>query len=287
MAEVMSGPAPYRKTPDDTLLCPECLLSNDTTARYCDQCSRQLTEQGADYEPRPGDIVRCSHCPAANQPDATYCDQCGGRLSHAAYVAAQAAATSSAGRQPMTSAAERAVELLARAHGVPAGDLKRAVADVLRMPPVSSSAGKPATSSRGKQVMTPQERTAHLDAMALRGQRQRALELAPLTGDTLRDAAAAADRAAEIESLWEALDDEARRQQSELGSWPDPAAVAACRQAEADADAAWQARQAAVAQRDVLAARLDGRTPGQDEAESERFYRMLDARRAQRDRRPW
>lgn len=143
--------------------------------------------------------------------------------------------------------------------------------------------------------MTPDERQQYLDGLALRDERRRALSLPPVTGDTLHDAAAAQDRAAEIEALWEALDDEARRQRSELGNWPDPAAVAACRQAEADAEQAWQARQAAVAQRDRLQAELTGRTPADDEAEARRFAAIYRARRHEMwgrkpdftDRRPW
>jgi hypothetical protein len=219
-------PKPYRKTAADVLQCPVCLCFNDEGAQFCDQCSKQLQENGAPYEPIKGDVVSCTRCTAGNQLDAVFCDMCGVRLAHAApaaAVAAQQAATSSSGRRP-------------------------------------EGAG-----------MTPQERRAYLDARALREERARALQLPPRTGDEIRDLGAVIDHCTRVETLWQELDDAARYARAELGSWPDPVAVAACRQAEADAEMAWQARQAAVAVRSRMQDAFTGRTPEMDEADQDRM----------------
>jgi len=140
---------------------------------------------------------------------------------------------------------------------------------------------------------TSEERHAFLDGIALSAERQRALALAPLAGDTLHDAAAAHDRAAAIECLWEHLDAEWRQRRGELGSWPDPARVAersprgspdpaqvaACQRAESDANAAWSARCAAVEQRDRLERQLSGRTYEDDDREAARFNAIYDRMR--------
>lgn len=257
-AAVTAGPAPYRKG-DDTVQCPQCLLYNSPDAHYCDQCAAFLSAVPRPKLDNPREFLHCTGCAASNMPDALYCDQCGRKFPPAAYEAALAA--------------------------------KQAVGDANLAAAATSSSGRRPEGAG----MTPAERRAYLDARALQQERQLALALAPVSGDPLCDAAAAYDRAGEIQALWEALDDEARRQRAELGSWPDPAAVAACRQAEADAEAAWQARQAAVAQRDRLNDQLTGRTPEQDEYEAERFEAIYRSKRHERwerkpdvsDRRPW
>jgi hypothetical protein len=253
-AAVTSGPKPYAKG-SDSLQCSQCGLYNSADARYCDQCGAFLSPVPRPKVEDPRELVQCSTCGNSNMPDALYCDECGKRLPMSAYEAALAA--------------------------------KAAVGEANQQ----AAAAVTITSSSGRQPegagMTPQERTAHLDAMALREQRRRALAMAPVTGDTLHDAAAAKDRAEEIEHLWMQLDDLARHAETEAGPFPVPETVAEVRRLRADADAAWQARCAAVEQRDQLNRHLEGRTPEQDARDEERFYnRAAQVRRELWERRP-
>lgn len=56
-------------TTTDTTACPQCQASNDSTARFCDQCGGELV------------VVRvCGACSAENDVDARFCDSCGENL---------------------------------------------------------------------------------------------------------------------------------------------------------------------------------------------------------------
>jgi hypothetical protein len=119
--------------------------------------------------------------------------------------------------------------------------------------------------------MSPQERSAYISARALSDERERALAMPALTGDILFDAAAASDRAAEVENLWMELDQLARTARAELPRWPSPGDVAEVRRLEADASQAWEARQLARQRATELNDKFSGRSPRQAEYDMDRM----------------
>lgn len=77
------APIPYRRDPDELVVCPQCNRGDDGDAHYCDQCDFDLTSTGfrpAPYYGDADDIVICPNCNLGNDPDAHFCDQCGIQL---------------------------------------------------------------------------------------------------------------------------------------------------------------------------------------------------------------
>jgi hypothetical protein len=120
------------------------------------------------------------------------------------------------------------------------------------------------TSSSGREGLTYAERCDYLRRINNLQAERAAVAVPALTGDSLKDLAAAEEHFTRIDALWIELDSELKRARSEAGLIPTAADAAAIADLQRRRDIAWASRQAAYAHRQVLwdEERLTWGTPG-------------------------
>ena len=122
------APKPFRPEDGGNTPCPNCGLGGWADSVYCGQCGQEMDDPGH-YRQDAFDTVVCPGCLSGNRPVSIFCDQCGRPLPASAYAQADQAkeakaygvpgvwgpgTSSSAGRQPGLSPAERNVVLAER-----------------------------------------------------------------------------------------------------------------------------------------------------------------------------